>query len=47
MNDGNWVERTCKYVDDYHVKVRNNLYHIYEFAELMECNRNKVNPLNK
>lgn len=28
----------CRYIDDYHVEVGNNLYHICEFAERMEVN---------
>ena len=37
--------RTCRYIDDYHVEVGDNLYHICEFAERMEQNGNKVIPL--
>lgn len=29
-------EYVCRYIDDYHVEVGLNLYHICEFAELME-----------
>ena len=32
-------------IDDSHVEVDNNLYHICEFAEIMEGNGNKVIPL--
>ena len=28
--------RTCRYIDDYHVEIGSNLYHICEFAERME-----------
>ena len=34
-----------RYIDDSHVEVDNNLYHICEFAEIMEGNGNKVIPL--
>ncbi len=39
------LERTCRYIDEYHVEVGNNLYHICEFAERMEQAGNKVVPL--
>ena len=37
--------RTCRYIDDYHVEIGSNLYHICEFAERMEQNGNTVIPL--
>lgn len=40
-----WLDRTCRYIDDYHLEVGNNLYHICEFAERMEQNGNAVIPL--
>lgn len=43
--DGSHKDRTCRYIDDSHVEVDNNLYHICEFAEIMEGNGNKVIPL--
>lgn len=36
---------TCRYIDDCHVEVGQNLYHICEFAELMARNGNTVIPL--
>lgn len=33
---GEKAERTCRYIDEYHTQVGNNLYHICEFAECME-----------
>ena len=39
------MERTCRYIDDYHLEVGSNLYHICEFAERMEQNGNTVIPL--
>ena len=36
LGDGKTMERTCRYIDDYHVEVGDNLYHICEFAERME-----------
>ena len=38
-------KRVCRYVDDYHVEVGTNIFHICEFAGLMENNHNKVIPL--
>lgn len=43
--DGSYKDRTCRYIDDYHLEVDKNLYHICEFAERMEGNGNKVFPL--
>lgn len=44
LNDGSSMERTCRYIDDYHLEVGNSLYHICEFAERMEQNGNQVEP---
>jgi len=33
---GDKHDYTCRYIDDYHTEVGNNLYHICEFAERME-----------
>lgn len=43
--DGKSEEYTCRYIDDYHLEVGNNLYHICEFAERMEQNGNTVEPV--
>ena len=43
--DGSQKECTCRYIDDYHLEVDNSLYHICEFAEIMEGNGNTVIPL--
>lgn len=37
--------RTCRYIDDYHVEVGDNLYHICEFAERMEQNGHTYEPI--
>lgn len=47
MSDGSSVERTCHYIDDYHLYVGNLCFHICEFAERMEKNGNKVEPINQ
>ena len=42
------IDRTCRYIDDYHVEVGNgwdSLFHICQFAEQMERCRNTVVPL--
>ena len=43
--DGESAERTCRYVDDYHFEAGSSIYHVAEFAEIMEANGNKVVPL--
>ncbi|NBI67975.1 hypothetical protein D1646_14420 [Pseudoflavonifractor sp. 60] len=46
--DGRQLDRECRYIDEYHVEVGkgwDNLYHICQFAELMERNGNSVIPL--
>lgn len=45
MSDGSSADRTCRYIDDYHLEVGSELYHICQFAELMQKNGNKVIPL--
>lgn len=46
--DGREIDHVCRYIDEYHVEVGkgwDNLYHICQFAELMERNGNSVIPL--
>ena len=45
LGDGKTMERTCRYIDDYHVEVGDNLYHICEFAERMEQNGHTYEPV--
>ena len=45
MEDNKYADYTCRYIDDYHVEVGSQLYHICQFAELMEQNGNSVTPL--
>ncbi len=45
LSDGSYFDEVCRYIDDYHVEVGRNLYHICEFAERMETGENKVIPL--
>ena len=44
-SDGERVDKVCRYIDDYHIEVGDRLYHICEFAEIMERNGSKVIPL--
>ena len=46
LGDGKTMERTCRYIDDYHLEVGTNLYHICEFAELCERNGHTVEPVS-
>lgn len=46
--DGEKADRTCRYIDDYHVEIGsgwNSLRHICQFAEMMERNGSTVIPL--
>ena len=45
LSDGKTMERTCRYIDDYHLEVGSNLYHICEFAERLEKTHGSVIPL--
>ena len=37
-------EYSCRFIDEYHTEVGNNLYHICEFAERMEQNGHSYEP---
>lgn len=46
--DGTQDEYTCRYIDDSHMELmdgRNSVYHICQFAELMEHNQSQVVPI--
>lgn len=43
-SNGEVATRKCRYIDEYHTEIGNNIYHICEFAELMQKNGNKVEP---
>ena len=45
LSDGEQLDRPCRYIDDYHLEVGSNLFHICEFAERMEQNGNTVIPI--
>lgn len=44
-SDGERYDKTCRYIDDYHTEVGDRLYHICEFAEIMERNGSTVIPI--
>lgn len=47
-SDGSHIDRSCRYIDECHVEIGSgwdNLYHICQFAEMMERNGNTVIPL--
>ena len=44
-SDGSHMDRSCRYIDEYHVEIGNDLYHICQFAEIMERNGNTAIPL--
>ena len=41
----NSIERTARYIDDYHVEIGGNLYHICEYAERLEAAGKTVEPV--
>lgn len=44
---GEKAERTCRYIDEYHTEIGNHLFHICQFAEIMERNGSTYAPLKK
>lgn len=44
--DGAESDKECRYIDEYHAQIGSNIYHICEFAEIMERNSNTVKPLD-
>ena len=43
--DGSSIDRVSRYIDECHVEIGNELYHICQFAEIMERNGHSVIPL--
>lgn len=41
---GKKIEHTCRFIDEYHTEVGNHLYHICQFAELMQKNGSEYEP---
>lgn len=44
LSDGEKLLKTCRYIDEAHLEVGSNLYHVCEFAERMERAGNTVIP---
>jgi len=44
LNNGEKLNRTCRYIDSYHTEIGRNLYHICEFAERMEVAGSTYEP---
>ncbi len=44
-SDGGEQERVCRYIDETHTEVGSNLYHICQFAEIMERNGSEYTPV--
>ena len=44
FSDGSMSDRKCTYIDDYHTKIGYNVFHICEFAELMERGKTTYRP---
>ena len=42
---GEKSEHVCRYIDEYHTEVGNSLYHICQFAEVMERNGSEYAPV--
>ena len=42
--DGDASILPCTYIDDYHARIGNGVYHICEFAEIMEANGSTCRP---
>lgn len=42
--DGSASILACSYIDDYHARIGNCVYHICEFAEIMEANGRTCRP---
>lgn len=44
LSDGATTDRKCTYIDDYHTQIGHNVFHICEFAELMERGGSTYRP---
>lgn len=45
--DGKSKILACQFIDEYHAKIGNEIYHIHDFAELIENGNKTVSPLKK
>ena len=44
FSDGESAVRKCSYIDEYHTLIGKNVFHICQFAELMERNGSTYQP---
>ena len=44
-SSGESREHTCRYIDDYHLEVGSSIYHICEYAEMLERSKSTVIPI--
>jgi hypothetical protein len=47
LYDGSVVRRICRYIDEYHLWVGDAIYHIYQFAQVMEKAQLNCKPVIK
>jgi hypothetical protein len=47
LDDGSVVHEVCQYIDEYHLRVGNRVFHICEFAELREKLNQSYKPIIK
>jgi hypothetical protein len=45
IDGGEMFRFACRYIDDYHARIGNWIYHIREFAETMERNNHTSRPV--
>lgn len=45
--DGEWKRYACRFIDDYHAWIGDRVYHLREFAEMMERNIRSYRPAKK
>ena len=46
-SDGERAERRCRFIDEYHTEIGDHIFHICQFAEIMERNGTKYEPVEK
>jgi hypothetical protein len=47
LYDGTTIRRVCRYIDDCHLWVGNGVYHIHQFAEIMERANQTCRPASR
>lgn len=46
-SDGETKTQECRFIDEYHTQIGNNIYHICQYAELIEKNGTTIIPMRK